>query len=140
MLRAQSAPFYFERLPDQLLSLRVPAFIIERRGHVSHRDQRVMMFRTKPSAVDFECLAEQFLHLGVTLLFQQRPGQIIQVQQYIRMVEAMRTPIDFQGTLPSRRSRRTVPCHPIRALCPPSTGSITPVMNFASSDARNRAA
>jgi len=30
--------------------------------------------------------------------------------------------------------------HPIRADCPPSTGSTTPVMNFASSEARNSAA
>ena len=42
------------------------------------------------------------------------------------------------GTGPDLLALRTD--QPIFALCPPSTGSITPVMNFASSEARNSAA
>src|SRR5262245_60183674 len=93
----------------------------------------------KRRAFQFLPLLLRTLALGI---LPAKFGGMIRPAQYRARKQAasfLGQPLAYAcGTAPALLQRSSQP--PIRALCPPSTGNITPVMNRASSDARKSAA
>jgi hypothetical protein len=125
-------------MAKQLRTTRAPIVLqntSNTRGAVSYQ-------RTKKTARNFA--ARDILLL--LRLYRCTNGRIIRdaVSDPVRQAHINFMCDKLQSVDLSRQRRQTEVCrtsrYPMRALWPPSTGSITPVMNFASSEARNNAA